>query len=172
MNEPRKVTIEDVAAHQKLALEYTTELPPHLTGIADDGPNPKYIALNTSQPQFEQHAFIGYTIGSHHLPRHYAVCPPWYQKLLNRKWRNHYMTLWMRATRRKFHRDFPKQKQGEIFALIMMMNLGYTEDTRLYLEKHPEMNGWAIYAAVVMIARGLKQRLVRFLKNLFTLAIP
>ena len=59
MNEPRKVTIEDVAAHQKLALEYTSELPPHITGIADDRPSPTYIALNTAQPQFEQHFFIG-----------------------------------------------------------------------------------------------------------------
>jgi hypothetical protein len=174
MDEKRKLSIEDIAAHQKLALVYTEELPPQVTGIVDDRSEPTYIAVNSAQPTFEQHAFIGYAIGSYHLPRHYAARPPWFQSLLNRKWKTHYMRLWMRGTRRFFHRRLGRHKQSEIFALSLLITLGYQEDLRLYLDKHPDMTGWAICLTLIMIARVLKQRLVRFLKRLFALtpALP
>lgn len=174
MEQKPKFSIEDVAAHQHLTLVYTTELPPHVTAMLDDRPNPTYVAVNATQPPFEQHSSVLYAIGRHYLPRHPAKRTPWYHSLLNRNWRNRHMRLWMRATRRSFNRTFSHDKQSERFALVMMIKLGYQEDLRLYLEKHPQMTGWAVWLSVLMTAQALKQRFVRFLKHLFTsnLALP
>jgi hypothetical protein len=56
----------------------------------------------------------------------------------------------------------------------MMITLGYQEDLRLYLEKHPDMIKWAVFLALISFARGLKQRLTNTVKRLFTLtpALP
>jgi hypothetical protein len=40
MNQKSKLTLEDLAASQKLALEYTAELPPQLPGMLDGRPDP------------------------------------------------------------------------------------------------------------------------------------
>jgi len=174
MEEKHKLSIEDIAAHQKLALVYTDELPPHVTGIVDDRPEPTYIAVNNTQPLFVQHFSIGSALGSYYLPRHNAARPPWYQSLFNRKWNNHYMRLWMRITRRWYNGYFNQQRRSELFALSMMITLGYQEDLRLYLEKHPDMIKWAVFLALISFARGLKQRLTNTVKRLFTLtpALP
>lgn len=174
MNEQRKLTLEDFLANERLNLEYTTQLPPQVGGVLDDRSAPTYIAVNATHPPFEQHFSIANALGSYHLPRLCAARPPWFQKLFNRKWNNRYMRLWMRTTRRWFHRNFNQQKQSELFALVIIMRLGYKEDLHLYLKKHPEMTKWAICLSLIMLARDLKRQLVSFVKRLFTFnsAIP
>ncbi len=174
MDSKPKLTLEDLAAHQRLALEYTAELPPQVAGMLDGRPEPTYIAVNNTQPLFEQHFSIGSALGSYYLPRHNAVRPPWYQSLFNQKWNNHYVRLWMRITRRWHNSYFTQQRRSELFALSMMITLGYEEDLRLYLEKHPDMIKWAVFLALISFARGLKQRLANAVKRLFTLtpALP
>jgi hypothetical protein len=174
MNQKSKLTLEDLAASQKLALEYTAELPPQLPGMLDGRPDPTYIAVNNTQPVYEQRFCIGSALGRYYLPRHWAVRPPWYHSPFNRRWNNHYMRLWMRGARRWFNRNFNQQKQSELFALNMLMTLGYKDDLRLYFEKHPEMIKWAVCLTFISVARGLKQRLVSVVKRLFTMnsALP
>ena len=173
MNQKPKFSIDDVAAHQHLTLVRTTELPPHVTAMLDNRPNPTYIAVNATQPLFEQNSSVLYAIGRNYLPRHPAKQPPLY-RVLNKKWKSRFMRLWMRTTRRWYHRNFSYEKQSERFALVMMMKLGYQEDLRLYLENHPQMTGWAVWLSFLTIVQALKQRLVRFVKRLFTLtpALP
>lgn len=167
MNEKRKPTIEDVAAHEGLALEYTSEASPKFGAQLDWRPDPGFIMVNATHPLYEQRFSIGHELGRFQFARRPAPLPLDHS-ILNRNYHSHFMKVWMRGARRYMNKRLGAEKRNELFALILMMLLGHKDELSQFLKKHPEMTGWAVYFSLIIIARALKSRFAKVLKQLFT----
>ena len=167
MNLKPVFTINEIAAHLGLTIKYCEELPPNAPGHLDQFDPPKYIALDPRQPHCEQVFTFFHEVG--HLLLHRRPGPRmWLFRLVNRKWNNHLMAVWMRASRRYYNRNFNREVEADAIATVFLFNLRYTGDLREYIERHPEKTWSVLFFMSLCIYGGLKRRFVSALKQPFT----
>ena len=156
------ITIDDfILALYGIQVIYVDDVPAeNNTGFLDKSEPPTFIAVKRVLHPSEQVFTILHELG--HLVMHRRPCPRpsnWAQRFLTHIWDNHYMAWFARAVRKRFHKQYDREFEADMFALDLMARFGRRYDLQEYLTRHPENTGWFLLLATHIRTRAIKLRL-------------
>jgi regulator of sirC expression with transglutaminase-like and TPR domain len=143
-----KFTVFDIARHLGLAIEYSADLPGQFYGQLEQRDEPRYILINSNQPEFEQHFTIAHEL-AHYVLHHNRPRRKISNWFLNRQWKIKRLDKACRVTKRFLPVMFHREWEADIWAMLLLLQISARDDLTKYIEHHPEKTGWFLIAAVI-----------------------
>ena len=167
MNPPPIRTIEDMAGYFGLQIEYRDDLPPDNAGFLDHNDEPQYIAVNSNLPHCEQAFTIAHELG-HYVKHHNRPRRRYFPGVLDREYQSKRVAQVASHTHRFVYFKFNKEWEADLYAFLLLINLGVAKDLTAYLERHPKKTKLFCLALAVSFVMGfpriIKGLVVKFFK--------
>jgi len=162
-----RYTIYDVVEHFGLVLELHHDLPDSAAGFLDRSPEPKFIAVNANLPKCEQVFTIAHELGHYvkHPDRSALRYRPWY---LDRPWKSPRMIRVSMLAERYIARWFNIERQADLWALSVLLNIGAVDEMRAWLEHHPEKAALVFLVCVVAVLKAIENLVIRSIRAMLS----
>jgi hypothetical protein len=162
MSLPSKRTIQDFAHYFGLKIEYRDDLPPSNAGFLDPRDEPQYIAVNSKLPNCEQTFTIAHELG-HYVKHHNQPRHRYFPELLDREYQSKTFAFVASRTRRFIYFKFNQEWEADLYAFLLLINIGAGRDLSAYVERHPQKTKLYALTLGVSIVKGFP----RIVKGLF-----
>jgi hypothetical protein len=162
MSPPRKRTIEDFADYFGLKIEYRDDLPPSNAGFLDPCDEPQYIAVNSLLPNCEQAFTIAHELG-HYVKHHNQPRHRHFPEVFDREYQSKKIAFVASRIRRFIYFKFNREWEADLYAFLLLINIGAAKDLSAYVERHPRKAKLYALSLGMSIVKGFP----RIVKGLF-----
>lgn len=159
MTPKTRQTLESLASHFDLRIEYVSDLPDKVPGCLQSGPEPRYIFINASKPACDQAFTIAHELAHYvlHVGRKPMVFLPAHLNLL---WKTKLLHKLAQLTERWTRQKFDVEWQANLWAFILLWQIGAVDDLCDLVQLYPDKKRMFWYSCAATVYSGIKRRVL------------